>query len=96
MRKLSNEELEVGRKLLRAQDYDAFDQWMVRNRVTYDREKVVHTMRMINKGDPQRAITFFDQVFVDQDFGYFRDWRFYSAVLVVVLGLAGGLISLFR
>lgn len=94
MAKLSDETLEEARNMIRAGDIDGVGEWMARNRILIDREFALETFRkMASVGEYERAVRFFDRVFVDMDPA--ADARAalvkLGALAVAALGALGGI-----
>jgi hypothetical protein len=62
--KLTTEQLNEGRELLRQQDLQGFDAWMVTHHIAIDRAMVLRTFQQCFEGHaPERALRLFDSVF---------------------------------
>ena len=100
--KITDEELEEGRALVRGRNTDALFAWVDKKRVVLDKELLRRTMLNVIAANPDRAIKLFDAVFVGMDPDFDRrvlkirlGVRF-AVALVVLLGCLGGVIYLVR
>lgn len=99
MARLSEETLNEGRALIRTHDLDGLVAWVKRTRVLIDVEVTRKTFeRLFRAGNTERALKLFDVAFLTADPA--REWAIFGAkiafTLFVILGLLGGVVSLFR
>ncbi len=99
MAKLSREMLDEGREFVRTQDLDGLIDWIKGSRVTIDLDVVRKTFsQCFRAGDARKAVLIFDAAFTEADPTVDRivAWGKIAVALFVILGLLGGVLSLFR
>lgn len=91
--------LDEGRAFVRTEDVEGLIDWIRRSRVMIDRDVVRKTFRScFRAGDTRKAMLIFDAAFVEADPTKDRIQLGVKIALMafVVLGLLGGVLSLFR